>query len=410
MYYMIAITLPYLISIVMAINTKPITQLITDFRALQAKDAITPESLGYILQRIADLFEHTVDESSFIKSNSYVRDLGLFASVNDALRAAAEREIVDNRSLSILHWCTESDAGTILMSRWGGNYVTQLLFMHGQTRTSQVRLITAGGNYEVGEWKELVMATEVSYDSKNHKVTYKDIRGVSKDLLSVPLASDDVAGLIQSVSIDKQRLPMSGGNVNLQTGNGLQVDAEKKLGLKLGKGLQYNNKGEVEANVTTENTSELLRRIQGTAEKSEPYNDPFKLVQINSEAGTPMEAFNAWLDNLHPVDGQTYDEKKTTVGFFRVIAGGLQYEVHNFIASWGENICNQVLLGIVNKDANGAITWGARYNILQRSYNGHEWSEWTAVIGGNINLQLGTGLKIGTDGKIYVDLSALINI
>lgn len=39
----------------MAIDTKSLTQIITEFRALQAKDAITPESLGYILQRIVDL-------------------------------------------------------------------------------------------------------------------------------------------------------------------------------------------------------------------------------------------------------------------------------------------------------------------------------------------------------------------
>lgn len=39
----------------MAIDTKSITQLITEFRALKAKDSITPESLGYILQRLADL-------------------------------------------------------------------------------------------------------------------------------------------------------------------------------------------------------------------------------------------------------------------------------------------------------------------------------------------------------------------
>lgn len=39
----------------MAIDTKSLTQLITEFRALKAKDSITPESLGYILQRIADL-------------------------------------------------------------------------------------------------------------------------------------------------------------------------------------------------------------------------------------------------------------------------------------------------------------------------------------------------------------------
>lgn len=39
----------------MAIDTKSLTQLITEFRALQTKDAVSPESLGYILQRIADL-------------------------------------------------------------------------------------------------------------------------------------------------------------------------------------------------------------------------------------------------------------------------------------------------------------------------------------------------------------------
>lgn len=39
----------------MAIDTKSLSQLIAEFRKLQAKDSITPESLGYILQRIADL-------------------------------------------------------------------------------------------------------------------------------------------------------------------------------------------------------------------------------------------------------------------------------------------------------------------------------------------------------------------
>lgn len=37
------------------IDTKSLSDLITEFRKITAKDAITPESLGYILQRIADL-------------------------------------------------------------------------------------------------------------------------------------------------------------------------------------------------------------------------------------------------------------------------------------------------------------------------------------------------------------------
>lgn len=39
----------------MAIDVKSITQLISEFRKLQTKDSITPESLGNILQRLADL-------------------------------------------------------------------------------------------------------------------------------------------------------------------------------------------------------------------------------------------------------------------------------------------------------------------------------------------------------------------
>lgn len=39
----------------MAIDTKSLTDIITEFRVLHSKDAISPESLGYILQRIVDL-------------------------------------------------------------------------------------------------------------------------------------------------------------------------------------------------------------------------------------------------------------------------------------------------------------------------------------------------------------------
>lgn len=38
----------------MAIDTKSLTELITEFRALQSKNAVSPESLGYLMQRIVD--------------------------------------------------------------------------------------------------------------------------------------------------------------------------------------------------------------------------------------------------------------------------------------------------------------------------------------------------------------------
>ena len=39
----------------MATDVKSLTQIISDFRKLQSKDSVSPESLGAILQRIADL-------------------------------------------------------------------------------------------------------------------------------------------------------------------------------------------------------------------------------------------------------------------------------------------------------------------------------------------------------------------
>ena len=39
----------------MAIDTRTLTQIITDFRAIQTSNSISPETVGYIFQRIADL-------------------------------------------------------------------------------------------------------------------------------------------------------------------------------------------------------------------------------------------------------------------------------------------------------------------------------------------------------------------
>ena len=47
----------------MAIDTKHISDLITEFRALQSKDAVSPESLGYLLQRIVDVLAKATDSN-----------------------------------------------------------------------------------------------------------------------------------------------------------------------------------------------------------------------------------------------------------------------------------------------------------------------------------------------------------
>lgn len=56
----------------MAIDTKSLTQIISEFRKLSAKDSISPESLGYILQRIADLLATAgTSETQAILGNWY---------------------------------------------------------------------------------------------------------------------------------------------------------------------------------------------------------------------------------------------------------------------------------------------------------------------------------------------------
>lgn len=49
----------------MAINTSTITQLISDFRALSQKDSVSPESLGVLLQKLADLINSAAADGDF---------------------------------------------------------------------------------------------------------------------------------------------------------------------------------------------------------------------------------------------------------------------------------------------------------------------------------------------------------
>lgn len=49
----------------MAINITTITQLISDFRALSQKDSISPESLGVLLQKLADLINSAASDADY---------------------------------------------------------------------------------------------------------------------------------------------------------------------------------------------------------------------------------------------------------------------------------------------------------------------------------------------------------
>lgn len=71
----------------MAIDTKSLTQVITEFRALQSKDAVSPESLGSILQRIVDLLA-TAGTSETV--NNITKLLDGFKAAGQALTALSQ--------------------------------------------------------------------------------------------------------------------------------------------------------------------------------------------------------------------------------------------------------------------------------------------------------------------------------
>ena len=71
----------------MAIDTKSLTQIITEFRVLQSKDAVSPESLGYILQRIVDLLS-TAGTSETV--NNIQKLLDGFKAAGQAITALSQ--------------------------------------------------------------------------------------------------------------------------------------------------------------------------------------------------------------------------------------------------------------------------------------------------------------------------------
>lgn len=156
--------------------------------------------------------------------------------------------------------------------------------------------------------------------------------------------------------------------------------------------------------------AELLKRIQGTSENTKPYTDPFKYVRIEKpESGDEFAEVNSWLDDLHPTDGQTYEEKLAVVGFFRLNVVGLQYEVHNFINSWDGNICRQVMLGLVTIGNNGNIILSNTYHIVQRLYNGTTWGEWELASGKVSSVSVnGQSLPVTNVGNIDFKLDRKI--
>lgn len=159
--------------------------------AIQAKDAAVEAKNA--VQRVESSL------ASLAKLDVIV-DLGVVGGQAEAENLAAGRDITENYKARIITWRTGDDVGdgsVILQSRWGTYYVCQTEMFVGQDRAVRYRLITTGGNYSVGDWKELIVPNYVNLNGSK-EVIYMGIRpGIQKKLFTVPSASTSGFGLVK---------------------------------------------------------------------------------------------------------------------------------------------------------------------------------------------------------------------
>lgn len=103
----------------MAINTTSLTTLINEFKAVQSKDAITPSSLGFILQRIVDLLSTAGTSDAVSKIQSLLNNLKV------ANKAVCSLEQGDSDPNNVLADIKTVDLGTGAVSNSSNNIFIQ---------------------------------------------------------------------------------------------------------------------------------------------------------------------------------------------------------------------------------------------------------------------------------------------
>lgn len=148
--------------------------------------------------------------------------------------------------------------------------------------------------------------------------------------------------------------------------------------------------------------NELLKRLQGVSDSSDPYTDPFKSVRFSD--GDYWAAFNEWLDGLHTVTPEVDHQK---AGWFRVALSGVMCEVSNTVLSWEDMRFVQLITGPLGVNADGKVQ--ARYDKVQsfhRLYENGAWSEWQKHdVSDEIKETLADGLRTA-----YTDKGVSLNL
>lgn len=314
-------------------------------------------------------------------------DLGVVSNQAAAENAAAERSITENSNVRIIMWRTgengQGDGGSIIQSRWGTYYVAQVMMFVGQAYPCRYRLITTGGNYNVGEWRDLIIPSRVYYDPGTHRVMYNAFfPDVEKELFEIPVADDEELGIVR-------------------IGRSFYLGENDELNVRTGKGLTIGDDGSVQAKVNTahglgfyRDNSLAVKAGKGIAfeedtggitvlfDKGLSFDEDGKLC-VNAGEGITFDdnggvAIHIGTDT-DKYKGLLFNERSRTVG---VDAGkGLTFDENKLVLNLADGG------GLVFDDDCLRISTGAGIKIGTDN---------------NLTLNLGSGLKFGSDGSLNV--------
>lgn len=313
-------------------------------------------------------------------------DLGVVSNQAAAENAAAERSITENSDVRIIMWRTgdngSGDGGSIIQSRWGTHYVVQVMMFVGQERSCRYRLITTGGNYSVGEWNDLILPSEITYDTANHQVRYRGIRpNIEETLFTIPVADDEELGIIRiggpfylgendELNIRTGKGIMLDGSGNIQakvnTAHGLDFYRDNSLAVKVGKGLAFETA-----------TGGITVRLGSTLCYDEDDN-----LQVRTGQGIDFEPDHSLTLNLGT--GLKFDNKGRVQVTVSTNYTGLRFD-----DSDGLRISTGAGISI---DGENCLTLSVGSGLKLDYHNGL------------VGLNLGTGLEFDDTGKVYVNI------
>lgn len=216
------------------------------------------------------------------------------------------------------------------------------------------------------------------------KLTGKD-GGVVGGSTEIPFASAAKSGFMSKE--DKARL------------DGMETGANRTVVVQ---GYGDNAASVMSQAAVTKADNELLKRLQGTSDNTDPYRDPFKSVRFFD--GDYWAAFNEWLDGLHTATPEVDYQK---AGWFRVALSGVMCEVTNTVLSWQDMRFVQLITGPLGVNADGKVQ--SRYDRVQSFYRLYEngaWSEWQEQdVSDEIKKTIADGLRTAyTDKEVSLNL------